>query len=403
MNTYTKTLVVVKGAFLGVVLSLMAFWIVPVQVQAKAPAEVQALPQGRHQPPASVFVNGEVPNHVQGIAYDAEKDCFYLSFTTRFLKTDRQGTILASIDRIQGHLGAMTFDPITRRVYESLECKDDVIGAGIAKNLQVENVKAGESVFYVAIIDVDKVTHIGMDPEKDTEVLKTVCINDAVRDYHAKVTVDGKEYEHRLGCSGIDGVAIGPKPGGKGRYLYVAYGIYGDVNRPDNDYQVILRYNLKQLDRKARGVVFGENHYSGPKPADTYYIFTGNTNWGVQNMDYDAYKGYWILGVYKGKKSAYPNYSMFAVDGSVAAKKETLKGFVPAQKGLVLTLANDGSKDAKTGLRGWNAKCDTGIESLGQGYYYISNSGKTKDKVQFCDLRLCKWTGNPENPFEELK
>jgi len=80
-----------------------------------------------------------------------------------------------------------------------------------------------------------------------------------------------------------------------------------------------------------------------------------------------------------------------------------LKGFVPAQKGLVLTLANDGSKDAKTGLRGWNAKCDTGIESLGQGYYYISNSGKTKDKVQFCDLRLCKWTGNPENPFEELK
>ena len=36
MNTYTKTLVVVKGAFLGVVLSLMAFWIVPVQVQAQA-------------------------------------------------------------------------------------------------------------------------------------------------------------------------------------------------------------------------------------------------------------------------------------------------------------------------------------------------------------------------------
>jgi hypothetical protein len=37
MNTYTKTIVVVKGAFLGVVLSLMAFWIVPVQVQAQAP------------------------------------------------------------------------------------------------------------------------------------------------------------------------------------------------------------------------------------------------------------------------------------------------------------------------------------------------------------------------------
>ena len=67
-----------KQAIIAFVLTLMVSW--------AAPAQAQAQPQ----PPASVFVNGEVPNHVQGIAYDAEKDCFYLSFTTRFLKTDRQ-------------------------------------------------------------------------------------------------------------------------------------------------------------------------------------------------------------------------------------------------------------------------------------------------------------------------
>ena len=354
--------------------------------------------------PVSVFVDGQVSNHVQGIAYDAEKDCFYLSFTTRFLKTDRQGNILASIDRIQGHLGAMTFDPVSRRVYESLECKDDVIGAGIARNLQVENVKAGESVFYVAIIDVDKVTRIGMDPEKDAGVLKTVCINDAVRDYHGRVTVNGKEYEHRLGCSGIDGVAIGPEPGGGGRCLYVAYGIYSEVDRPDNDHQVLLRYNLKKLDRKARSVVFGENHYSGPKPEDTYFVFTGNTNWGVQNMAYDPYTGYLFMAVYKGKKPAWPNYDLYAVDLKEKAFKAPVKGVPYVGKAKQLALAGDGRRDEATGIRGWRFKYgSTGICSLGNGLWYFSENGRNRQtKIQNTTLRLYRWTGNPDRPFDPV-
>ena len=67
------------------------------------------------QLPRTVFVGGQA-QHVQGIAYDAEKDCMYMSFTSRFVKTDMQGNILASIDRIQGHLGAMTFNPEDRKV-----------------------------------------------------------------------------------------------------------------------------------------------------------------------------------------------------------------------------------------------------------------------------------------------
>ena len=61
--------------------------------------------------PREVYV-GQQAQHVQGIAYDEEKNCMYMSFTSRFVKVDMQGNILGSIDRIQGHLGAMTFDPV---------------------------------------------------------------------------------------------------------------------------------------------------------------------------------------------------------------------------------------------------------------------------------------------------
>ena len=105
--------------------------------------------------PETVLVAGQ-EQHVQGIAYDSEKNCMYMSFTSRFVKTDMQGNILASIDRIQGHLGAMTFSPETRKVYASLECKDDEIGSGIAKTLNVKTVSRADSRFFIAVIDVDR-------------------------------------------------------------------------------------------------------------------------------------------------------------------------------------------------------------------------------------------------------
>jgi ATP-dependent Lon protease len=97
-----------------------------------------------------------------------------------------------------------------------------------------------------------------MDSENN-EAFKIVCVKEATRDYHVTgFGSDGREYEHLYGCSGIDGVTIAPKLGKKGgkEYLYVAYGIYGDVLRDDNDYQVLLRYDIKDLNEYA-GVVTG--------------------------------------------------------------------------------------------------------------------------------------------------
>ena len=74
--------------------------------------------------PAVIHVDGG-RLHVQGIALDQKSQLMYCSFTSAFFKTDLNGNIIGSITGINGHLGAMTFDAKGRKVYASLEIKDD--------------------------------------------------------------------------------------------------------------------------------------------------------------------------------------------------------------------------------------------------------------------------------------
>lgn len=371
--------------------------------------------------PGTILVSGQ-EQHVQGIAYDSGKNCMYMSFTSRFVKTDMQGNILASIDRIQGHLGAMTFNPVTRKVYASLECKDDEIGAGIAKTLNVNTVSRADSRFFIAIIDVDRLEGIGMDPE-GSDVLKTACIKKAVEDYAFRSK--SGDYEHRYGCSGIDGVTIGPAIGEAGParysrrnagkraerklYLYVGYGIYGDTERTDNDYQVIHRYDLEELERLARPVIFGETHSHGPeKPGKEYFLRTGNTNYGIQNFAYDEYTDCFFLAVYKGKKSDFPNYNLFAFKALQKPFKAALIGGRDRKKVLQLELVKpeepyfiNPSVDEATGITGWRFKWgSTGLCPLGKGLWYISENGKDKATgKEYCNARLYRWSKNAGEAF----
>ena len=338
-------------------------------------------------------------HHVQGVAVDVKNKCIYFSFTTSLIKTDFEGNLLGSVEGLTCHLGCLDLDTETGKLYGSMEYKDDAIGKGISGAAATTR----GNTFYIAIFDTKKITRPNMNPTEG-DVLKAVYLKEVVDMYEGKTTNNGKEYEHVYGCSGIDGISLGPQFGKKDgkKVINVALGIYQDNKRTDNDYQVLLQYDPIKLEKWAQPLT--SFHKSGPKKANKYiFAFTGNTNWGVQNMEYDTYTQYWFMGVYNGKKPAYPNYSLYAFDGNKAAKKETLKGFSPSKKGWTITMAEDGLKDAKTNIRGWNAKADTGIESLGNGYYYISYNGKTKDKIQYCKLCLCKWTGNPEKPFELLK
>ncbi len=353
--------------------------------------------------PKEIFSGNQDRFHVQGIAVDLQRGYIYFSFTTQLLKTDLQGNLIGSVKGLTGHLGCLTVNPDDGRVYGSLEYKNDAIGKGIDGQQAAER----RSAFYIAIFDVDAITRPGMDAEKD-KVMTTVFLKEPTDDYYASVVNGGREVEHRFGCSGIDGTTFAPEFG-KGKsgkyYLHVAYGIYGDVKRTDNDYQVILAYDTKDWKKYERPLSQNDLHFSGPeKPLHKYFVRTGNTSYGIQNLAYDPASGNCYAAVYAGKKSSYPNYSLFVIDGSEKARKEKLQGFDTDVEGEVLSLLPQGLYDAVSDTWGWNFKWGaTGLCPLGNGYFYISHNGVSEDKKQNSTVCLYRWTGNEKQPFVRVE
>lgn len=356
--------------------------------------------------PSSIYSGQHGLHHVQGIAVDKEKGFVYYSFTTSLIKTDLQGNVLASVEGLTGHLGCMALNDEDGHIYASLEYKHDVIGQGILNSLQ--NARNDDDTgFYVAVFEAERITQMHMDAN-DSGVMKTVYIREAVHDYKATATNGGRIVEHRYGCSGIDGLAIG-KPIGKKKgknVLYVAYGVYGDVARSDNDYQVILCYDIQALNRYQQVLRADNLHTSGPvKPKAKYFVYTGNTNWGVQNMAYDADTQSLLLSVYKGSKPDWDNYTLFKVDASRKPSKQLLKGFDVLEKQPVLHLAAEGILDSQHQVWGWHFdKGSTGICALGNSYFYISHPGRNEQsQLQETTLYLYKWTGDADKPFVKVE
>ena len=65
---------------------------------------------------------------------------------------------------------------------------------------------------------------------------------------------------------------------------------------------------------------------------------------------------------------------------------------------LLLALADDGLKDATTGIRGWNQKADVGIQPLGRGLFYLAVGSGTRGN-QTGEITLHRWNGTPAAPF----
>ena len=321
--------------------------------------------------PSQIYSGEHGKFHVQGIAYDAARQCMYISFTTALLKFDMQGRLVASVEGLTGHLGCLAMNPDDGRLYGSIEYKHDTIGKGISKGTGTTN--SEEDGFYIAIFDLDRLTRQHMDA---SDVMTTVYIKEALTDYSASVSNGGRQVEHRFGCSGIDGVTFAPAPGKQhGKHLlYVAYGVYGDTERTDNDYQVLLAYDVSRWQRYEQPLSPTNLHKSGPaKPKAKYFAHTGNTTYGIQNLAYDPWTGYILAAVYPGKKPQYPNYGLFAM------------------KGLVLPVA-----------QGWHFPWgSTGICSLGDCHFYISHNGK-KDGLQNTTVHLYRWTDDAERPLQEI-
>ena len=247
-----------------------------------------------------------------------------------------------------------------------------------------------------------------MDAEKDG-IMRAVYLKEVYNDFKGKTVNQGIERMHVHGCSGIDGLAIGPDFGsGKQskNYLHVCYGVYQDVTRTDNDYQVILQYDVNGWWEKAKPLNQRSMYKEGPKsPKNKYFLYTGNTTYGIQNLEYDEYTGDYIACVYRGVKPQFPNHSTFVIDGSVKAKTEKLKGFDNGEKGKVLTLKDVGNK--VNGISGFTFKSptienpigDMGIYSMGDGTFYVTDPVWTNPENLSVNVKLFKLETGKEWKF----
>ena len=303
--------------------------------------------------------------HLQGIAIDDKREYIYLSFTTGLVKADFSGRIVASVTGLVGHLGCIAYNYEDGRVYGSLEFKNDIIGRGIMKNIGYKKeVKDG---FYIARFDVDKLTEMDMNAETDG-VMQAVFLKEVYDDYAAP--------GHHLGCSGIDGLTFAPAfENTAAQHLYVAYGVYSDLNREDNDHQVILQYDITDWEKYAQPLNQLNMHRNGPeKPNNKLFVYTGNTTYGIQNLEYDPYTKTMLAAVYKGQKPQFPNYDMFFIDCTKQPENVLLTGV--NETGLRLSLSDlFGATDSITGSTFPHGS--TGIATLGDGYFYIAQPIQT--------------------------
>ncbi len=319
--------------------------------------------------PARVHSGYLAEGHVQGIAIDREAGVIYYSFTTLLLKTDLAGHPIGSVRGIVGHLGCIDFDPVRRRVYGSLELKHDAIGAGIVA--RTGQALAEEDAFYLVAFDADRITRPDMDAEADG-IMRAVYLPDVVDDYAATDEISGRP--HRYGCSGIDGTAVGPAfgdPADAPSKILIAYGIYRDTEREDNDHQVILQFDPSVIDDHGRPLSQSAPHHNGTRCEKRYFFLTGNTTYGVQNLEYDPHTRTYLAAVYPGVKPAYINHPLFFLDASNAPVMRALAGR-PGEVGLCLSPGQPHRLVDARGGCGFPLG-STGVSALGGGLYAFSH------------------------------
>ena len=180
--------------------------------------------------------------------------------------------------------------------------------------------------------------------------------------------------------------------------LAVCDPVYGDNGRGDNDFQVLFRYDhaLSWWDTVARPLDQNAMHRSGARAEHTLFLYTGNTEWGVQNLEYDGFTGDWYLAVYPGKKPGFPNYSMFVMDGARRAEPSVHPVTGEPIERVYL-------KEAGAGENGeWGSYFtfgSTGMYAFGDGTWYFSQDGCDPERGHYTDLRLYRAADGEEAPF----
>ena len=330
--------------------------------------------------------------HCQGIAVDPEKSVVYYSYTSILVKCDMDGNVLGTVSGFEGHLG-------------DLALGDDGF-------LYCSYYPTGRAGFYIVMFDTKRITKPDLSWQ-DTRVARSVFLKAVTDDYRFDVNGNGKfeaaadSADHRFGCTGIDALAFGPsfKKKGKGKKLLTAgYIIAANEKRNDNDYQVLVQYDTDgwwDTYGKPTPGQSGGAHKSGPeKGSGKFFLYTGNTYYGVQTMTYFDELRIWILSTYKMVKSSFTPFNVFAVDAEVKPKRMQLKGQKQGVEGNVLSFYQAGEYDKARDIYGWRSSFGTkGFDYAGSGLFYIIYPYKTWFGTQTAVAYLHIWDSGADGPF----
>ena len=290
-------------------------------------------------------------SHLQGICVDDELKYMFFSYTSALAMIEiATGELVASIGGFGGgsfgtnggaHLGCI--DYYDGYIYGSLEYK------------------APGKKFYLAIFDVNRMLAAGVGVSIQDEsydwnnpICTAVLLEEPSRDFRDPVdttlfsgqdefghaTNEGNN-GHWFACSGIDGVSMGKWPGGKDDeiYMIVAYGVYQFSSSPrnDNTYNVLEYYKLSDIwnadgsqteynrtftyqDGISTDWAHDEDIWLSSEKA--LYVYTGNTSYGAQNIEYEWDTGDVVLYTYGNTDGMGGTY--YEVDGSVEPQLKTL-------------------------------------------------------------------------------
>lgn len=251
--------------------------------------------------------------HLQGFSCDDEKRYMYWSFTDSLVKTNIEGTMISQVHINNGHLGDVDY-------------YDGKIYASYLGNALPGKAWDDWSSFYLYVFDASDLRLIDKIRLVECEKYKEIA---------------GQENDKRGFCA-VDGVAIGRDLESGERKIYVACALVTD-ERYSN--QIILQLNL-------------DGNYE-----KEFYINTGNTVYGIQNLDFDEETCHFWFTTYGSEKPFQSKNTLFKID-----------------------------RDLKTILAQYPYSTPYGFACLGEGKYFASAqsgvNGRRSGTAYLCDENI---------------
>ena len=143
-------------------------------------------------------------------------------------------------------------------------------------------------------------------------------------------------------------------------------------------------------------------HHSGCPCEARYFFHTGNTTYGVQNLEYDPYTETYLTAVYTGRKETFTNYPLFFIDATKAPRAGELTGR-RGEVGLLLSPAKP--TPAVSAVGGcWFGLGQTGVYSFGDGRYAYSvqlDRREENRRMQASEVVLYRLDEKDEKVFSE--